>query len=529
MRLATSLALLASLPLAACGGAHKSAMVSPAAAPYHPGGIAVSEQPLAGHNTEEYDHIAENAFRKVADAPLSTFSIDVDTASYSNVRRFLSGGRLPPADAVRVEELINYFSYSYPQPTDGRPFSVITEVGAAPWNPANRLVHIGLQGKIISPAAEPDRNLVFLLDVSGSMDSANKLGLLKQAFSMLTRQLDENDSVAIVVYAGASGVVLEPTAGDNHGAILGALERLSAGGSTNGGAGIELAYRLARERFKPAAINRVILATDGDFNIGTTDRGSLIRLIERERKSGVYLTLLGFGMGNLKDSTMEQLANKGNGNYAYIDSADEARKVLVDELGATLVTIAEDVKIQVELNPATVASYRLIGYENRLLKDEDFNDDDVDAGEIGSGHTVTALYEIVPAGAGADAAGGVDALKYQKKAGLSEAATSGELMTVKLRYKAPQGEASELISTTVSDDTDERTSENFRFSAAVAGFGMLLRDSKHAGELSFADVLALADGARANDRRGYRAELVELVKTAARLKPGKAAAAEIAR
>jgi Ca-activated chloride channel family protein len=484
----------------------------------HQPSIAAPPPATPEFHTEAYDHIAENDYKAVADDPLSTFSIDVDTASYSNTRRYLNDGSLPPADAVRIEEMINYFSYQYPQPQGDQPFSVTTEVSDCPWNPDARLVHVGLKGKTIATHKLPPRNLVFLLDVSGSMNDPRKLPLLKQSLKMLTGQLDGRDRVSIVVYAGASGVVLEPTSGNAQGEISDALSRLSAGGSTNGGAGIELAYKLAQRNFVKDGINRVILATDGDFNVGTTSRGELERLIEKKRKSGVFLSVLGFGTGNVKDSQMEMLADKGNGNYAYIDSAREANKVLVNEAGSTLVTIAKDVKIQVEFNPKQVASYRLVGYENRKLAHKDFNDDTKDAGEIGAGHTVTALYEVIPASQGAKT--GVDALRYQHDRDATSAANSGELMLVKLRYKRPRGSRSKLISYTVRDTEVPlaKSSENFRFSAAVAEFGMLLRGSKHTKTGSFQQVKGLAKGAVGNDSHGYRQEFLALVNKAARLK-----------
>ena len=476
-------------------------------------------------NTESYDRIYENPFLSAASTPLSTFSIDVDTASYSNTRRFLTQGQLPPKGAVRIEELVNYFSYEYPQPTGGRPFSVIAEVSACPWNPSNRLVHVGLQGRRIHHKQMPPRNLVFLLDVSGSMDSPRKLGLLKAALRLVVNGLTAQDKVSMVVYAGASGLVLPPTPGSDKERILAALARLSAGGSTNGGDGIRLAYKVARQSFRKGGINRVILATDGDFNVGTTNRSALVRLVEKERDSGVFLTVLGLGMGNYKDSTMEQLADKGNGNYAYLDTINEARKVLVQQAGATLVTIAKDVKIQVEFNPARVQSYRLIGYENRLLRARDFNDDTKDAGEIGAGHTVTALYEVVPRGAKTGGKSAVDPLRYQKPA-LSAAAGSDELLTLKLRYKAPTGSTSRLLSAPLRDHQHglARASTALRFSSAVAAFGMLLRDSKHKGQASFELVQRLARGARGADKHGYRAEFLKLVRKAARLKGAKLAA-----
>jgi Ca-activated chloride channel family protein len=466
-------------------------------------------------NTEAYSHIDENPFFEVARAPLSTFSIDVDTASYSNTRRFLRDGQLPPKDAVRIEELINYFSYDYPQPRGDAPFSINAEVSACPWNTKHRLVHIGLQGKRISKEDLPPANLVFLLDVSGSMNSPDKLPLVKSSLRMLAEQLDGRDRISIVVYAGSSGLVLPATSGDRRGEILAALDALEAGGSTNGGEGIQLAYKVAADNFIRGGINRVILATDGDFNVGTTSEGELVRLIEEKRKSGVFLSVLGFGTGNVKDATMEKLSDKGNGNYAYIDDVQEARKVLGEQLGATLATIAKDVKIQVEFNPRQAAAYRLIGYENRLLRDEDFNDDTKDAGEIGAGHTVTALYEVVPFGQKFDA-GGVDALKYQKPAEVSANADSKELLTVKIRYKDPEASASKLLSVWVADagGTLESASNNLKFSSAVAGFGMLLRDSKYKGDVRYTDVAQLARAAAAADTQGYRTEFIHLVERA---------------
>jgi len=466
------------------------------------------------HNTEGYDHIAENDFIAVADDPRSTFSIDVDTGSYSNIRRFLNGGRLPPIDAVRIEEMINYFSYEYPQPQGEDPFSVNVEVGAAPWTPEHRLVRIGLKGREIVRDDRPSVNLVFLLDVSGSMSDRNKLPLLVRSFSMLVEQLNESDRVGIVVYAGASGVVLEPTPGNQRRAIIEAMERLQAGGSTNGASGIQAAYELARRNFDKDGTNRVILATDGDFNVGTTDRGSLIRLIEKEAASGVFLTVLGFGMGNYKDGTLEQLADKGNGSYGYIDTINEARKILVDQMSGTLFTIAKDVKIQVEFNPSRVSSYRLIGYENRALSHRDFNDDTKDAGEIGAGHTVTALYEIVPAGTEVQPM--VDPLKYQPERGPAD--PIDELLTVKLRYKQPDGDTSKLIQEPVTDRGDDGdATADFRFASAVAGFGMLLRKSKHSGTATFDSILKQAEGARGQDDHGYRREFTDLVRKAAGL------------
>lgn len=466
-------------------------------------------------NTEAYDRIHDNAFHAAMVSPLSTFSIDVDTASYANVRRFLTGGQLPPKDAVRTEELLNYFRYDYPEPASGTPFSVTTEVGACPWKPEHRLLRIGLRGRSLDQERVPPRNLVFLLDVSGSMMPANKLPLLKAAMGLLVDQLRPQDRVAIVVYAGAAGLVLPSTPGDRKDAIREALSALEAGGSTAGGAGIQLAYGVASEAFICDGINRVILATDGDFNVGITNQGDLLRLIEEKRESGVFLSVLGFGEGNLKDSTMEKLADSGNGNYSYIDSIAEGRKVLVAEAGATLVTLAKDVKIQVEWNPARVAAYRLIGYENRVLNAQDFNDDTKDAGEIGAGHTVTALYELVPAGVSI-ALPSVDPLKYQAVRSAGSGA-GDELATVKLRYKQPDGDASRLLSVNVKNDGSRGASTDLRFASAVVEFGMLLRESEHRGGASFEQAIELARGAQGQDGSGLRAEFVELVATAQRL------------
>ncbi len=467
--------------------------------------------PATTWNTESYSAIVENGFRKALDSPLSTFSIDVDAASYSNVRRFLTNNSLPPKDAVRIEELVNYFHYDYPRPDGDDPFSITTELGPCPWEPKHRIVHVGLQGIDIDTDDLPPSNLVFLLDVSGSMNSANKLPLLKSAMKMLVKRLRDDDHVAIVVYAGAAGLVLPPTSGADGNTIIEALNRLNAGGSTAGGAGIKLAYQVARENFLKKGNNRIILCTDGDFNVGASSDAEMVRLIEEKRKEGVFLTVLGFGTGNYKDSKMEQLADKGNGNYAYIDNLLEAKKVLVTEMGATLVTIAKDVKIQVEFNPAAVEAYRLIGYENRVLKNEDFNDDTKDAGELGAGHSVTALYEIVPAGTKSGTGGSVDPLKYQARMVKEE---SDELLTVKFRYKAADGDTSRLIVQALDNEPSDELSENFRFSAAVAGFGMLLRESAHKGELSWDQVIEMARDARGRDREGYRAEFVRLVERA---------------
>lgn len=471
------------------------------------------EAPPVVHNTEGYATINENVFHQPLNEPLSTFSIDVDAASYSNMRRFLNQGQMPPVDAVRIEEMVNYFDYEYPQPKGDEPFSINTEVSYAPWNPKHYLVHIGLQGKIISTDNLPPSNLVFLIDVSGSMSDANKLPLLKSSFKLLTEQLRPVDKISIVVYAGAAGLVLPPTSGSDKQAIMAAFDQLQAGGSTAGGAGIQLAYKTALENFVEGGNNRVILATDGDFNVGESSDAGMERLIEQKRNDGVFLTVLGFGMGNYKDSKMEILADKGNGNYAYIDNILEAKKVLVNEFGGTLFTIAKDVKIQVEFNPAKVQAYRLIGYENRLLNKEDFNDDKKDAGELGSGHTVTALYEIIPVGVTSSFMP-VDPLKYQQNKPLPEAAATNELMTVKLRYKQPEGDTSKLIVNTVVDKAVAKPSENYQWSAAVAGFGMLLRNSEFKGDMSYQKVLSLASESKGVDNNGYRIEFINLVKSA---------------
>ena len=475
----------------------------------------IAEERAEAADAETYSAIEENPFYEVARSPLSTFSIDVDTASYSNTRRFINERQLPPKDAVRIEELINYFSYDYPQPAGSAPFSVTAEVGECAWNSRHRLVHIGLQGRRVETENLPPANLVFLIDVSGSMNEPRKLPLLKTALNMLVEQLSSRDRVAIVVYAGSSGLVLPSTSGDRKGEIFSALDNLAAGGSTNGGAGIRLAYRIAQDNFIEGGTNRVILATDGDFNVGVTDESELVRLIEERRRGGVHLSVLGFGTGNVNDSVMEKLADKGDGNYAYIDTSAEARKVLGEQLSGTLLTIAKDVKIQVEFNPRQVAGYRLIGYENRLLGAEDFNDDAKDAGEIGAGHSVTALYEIVPAGQRVESSG-VDKLKYQTPIAPTEGANSREMLTIKLRYKEPDGNESRLLSVGVAGAPAplESASENFRFSTAVAAFGMLLRDSKYRGDASYEEVLQLARASTGADLRGHRTEFVQLVESA---------------
>ncbi len=464
---------------------------------------------------EKYAEISENPFLETSRAPLSTFSIDVDTASYANVRRYLNDGQMPPKDAVRIEELINYFEYDYPQPVGDVPFSVNTEVATAPWNAKHKIVSIGLQGKKISLDNVPPSNLVFLLDVSGSMNEPRKLPLLKDALKILVNQLTTKDRVAIVVYAGASGLVLDST--NNRGEILNALEDLSAGGSTNGGQGIQLAYRVALDNFIQNGSNRVILATDGDFNVGLRSDEELVNLIEAKRRTGIFLSVLGFGTGNTNDSMMEKLADRGNGNYAYIDSQSEARKALGEQAAGTLFTIAKDVKIQVEFNPSKIAGYRLIGYENRLLANRDFNDDKKDAGEIGAGHSVTALYEIVPAGQAVENDG--IKLKYSKVEP-SESNFNDELLTVKLRYKEPNDMQSKLLTQGLLDrgNSIENATDNLRFGSAVAEFGMLLRDSRYKGSANFNNVSSLAGNSMGSDLKSYRSDFLDLIRKANRLR-----------
>lgn len=464
---------------------------------------------------ETYAHQAENPVHLASEQPVSTFSIDVDTAAYANVRRFLNDGRLPPEDAVRVEELVNYFPYAYPAPeTRDRPFAISTALAPAPWDGNKVLLQVALKGYEIPAAQRAPANLVFLVDVSGSMQDPAKLPLLKSAFRLMSRQLKATDRVALVVYAGAAGTVLEPTPGDQHGKIRAALDRLEAGGSTNGGDGIRLAYDLAQQGYISGGINRIILATDGDFNVGTTDFDALIDLVEREREHGVSLTTLGFGTGNYNDQLVERLADAGNGNHAYIDTLAEGRKVLVEQLTGTLQTIAKDVKVQVEFNPSAVAEYRLIGYENRALRREDFNNDRVDAGEIGAGHTVTALYELTLAGSPARL---IDPLRYgATPPPRDRAASGGELAFVRLRYKAPEGGQSRLIEQPVQRTALQPLSEapELRFAAAVAAFGQKLRGSDYLGSYSWADIGRLAAGARGDDPEGYRGEFVSLVRLA---------------
>ena len=463
---------------------------------------------------ESYIAPAENPYHTVAAEPLSTFSIDVDTASYANVRRFLNMGQRPPAEAVRLEELVNYFRYDYPAPAEGKPCSITADLVSCPWNEHHRLARVGLKAK--TDEHRPNANLVFLLDVSGSMDQPNKLPLVKQSLHLLVDKLTENDRVSIVVYAGASGLVLPPTQGANKHAILGAIDNLQPGGSTNGASGITLAYEEARKAFLKEGVNRVILATDGDFNVGVSDRDGLQSLIEKEAKSGVFLSVLGYGMGNLKDATMETLADKGNGNYAYIDSLGEARKVLSEEMSSTLVTVAKDVKVQIEFNPSLVRSYRLLGYENRMLAKEDFNNDKKDAGEMGAGHTVTALYEIVPTDAPLEVPV-VDQLKYQAPPVTAPAAeprpASNETMTVKIRYKAPDAEVSQLMELPVTDQKTlmANASGDCKFATAVASYAMLLKGSDQGGALTWETVRQLAKAGKGADAEGYRGEFMALV------------------
>jgi Ca-activated chloride channel family protein len=496
------------------------------AAPGRANGIAADASAAprsrrADGNTENYARIDENPWIAPRTTPLSTFSIDVDRASYGNVRRFLDQGQLPPKDAVRIEELVNYFSYDYPAPRGDEPFSVTADVAPAPWDREHRLVRIGLQGRRVEAAALPPSNLVFLIDVSGSMQSPDKLPLVKTAFRMLVDQLRPADRVAIVVYAGSAGLVLPSTPGNEKTRIMTAIDALEAGGSTAGGEGIRLAYDVAKRNHVERGNNRVILATDGDFNVGVSSDAELTRLVEERREQGTFLTVLGFGTGNLKDSRMEQLADRGNGTYAYVDGPLEAKKMFVHEMGGTLLTIAKDVKLQVEFDPRRVAAYRLIGYENRLLRDEDFNDDAKDAGDMGAGHSVTALYEVVPVGSRSPVrVRGVDSLRYQRPSAEAVAPTGrGELAWVKLRYKERDGKTSRLREQPVVD-AGARPSDDFTFAASVAAFGMLLRDSEYRGQATFEDVLAMAEASRGPDASGYRGDFIRLVKRAQELKGG---------
>lgn len=470
-------------------------------------------------NTEEYDRIYENNFLNVIKNPLSTFSIDVDAASYSNARRYITQGNLPPKNAVRIEEFVNYFNYDYKQPQDEHPFSITTEVSDCPWNDTIKLLHIGIQGKQVELENLPNTNLIFLLDVSGSMESPDKLPLLKSSFHMLLDQLGEKDRIAVVTYAGNAGLVLPSTSCDNKDQILEAINNLEAGGSTAGGEGIELAYKIAEENLIKGGNNRIILATDGDFNVGVSSDAELVRLIEDKRDNGVYLSVLGFGTGNIKDSKMEKLADNGNGNYYYIDNLFEAKKVLVSEIGGTLLTIAKDVKIQLEFNPAKVKEYRLIGYENRMLESEDFEDDKKDAGELGAGHSVTAIYEIVENN-GENTSNDKTNYKYVSTQINPDAYNSVDLATLRFRYKNPDDTTSNLIEETVLDRhlPADSASMNFNFSAAVAEFALLLRDSKYKGTANYDQVVELAMKSKGEDPEGYRSEFIRLVKAAKDMK-----------
>ncbi|HEX5137923.1 MAG TPA: VWA domain-containing protein [Planctomycetota bacterium] len=480
---------------------------------------ACAPQPPPASGTESYGRFRDNRFHFAATHPLSTFSIDVDTASYANVRRFLNDGRMPPVDAVRIEELVNYFPYDYAPPADGAPFAVRVDAARCPWADDHRLVRISLKAGDRAARCRPPANLVFLLDVSGSMADTNKLGLVKGAMRLLVKELGAEDRVAIVTYRDHEELALPATRGDRHKAILRAIDGLDAHGRTNGGAGIDLAYRVAEDGFRRGGANRVILATDGDFNVGVTDGGDLARLIEEKARGGVFLTVLGFGEGNLKDATLESLADRGNGAYAYVDTLDEARKILVEEAAGTLLTVAKDVKVQVEFNPARVASYRLLGYENRALQAEDFNDDREDAGEMGAGHGVTALYEVIRGGVGGRPA--VDPLRYEGacEEGGERAAPGDELLYVKVRWKEPRAETSRRISVPLLDGPCGEPEGDFRFAAAVACWGLLLRESEDRGCASYGLVRRLASSAQGGDAGGYREEFLSLVQESRELAP----------
>jgi Ca-activated chloride channel family protein len=474
---------------------------------------AKTEQPAQAepeYNTETYDRIVDNTFQAAATSPLSTFAIDVDTASLSNIRRFLNEDKMPPVDAVRIEEMINYFKYNYPEPNGQHPIGITTELGTCPWKMDHWLLRIGMRAKSIDPDHMPPRNFVFLVDVSGSMSAPNRLPLVKQGFQFLVPQLTEKDRVAIVVYAGDSGVALPTTRGDQHDRILETIMRLQASGSTNGGEGIQLAYRIAKQNYIPGGVNRVILSTDGDFNVGVTSQGELIRMIEEKRKDNIFLTILGFGMGNLKDATLEKLADKGNGHYAYIDTLEEAKKVFLTD-GAALVTMAKDVKLQVEFNPAKVQAYRLIGYENRVMKNQEFHDDSKSGGAIGAGHTVTALYEIVPIGVNIDLPM-ESKLRYQQAARSVTTAQSNELGFIKVRYKDPEAEQSQLFDQPISSEPTpyESCSSDFRFASGMASFGMVLRNSPHKGDSTYQLVGNLLRSGKGRDPLGQRAEWTPL-------------------
>lgn len=471
---------------------------------------------------EEYSQFSENKFKLAKEEPLSTFSIDVDAASYGNMRRFINRGTLPNRDAIRIEELINYFSYNYPEPTGNDPVRITAEVGNCPWNNQNRLVKVGLKAKSIADGNLPASNFVFLIDVSGSMEGPTRLGLVKSSLKLLTNNLRNKDRVAIVAYAGAAGEVLPSTSGANKQKIRESLENLSAGGSTAGGAGIQLAYKIARQNFIKGGNNRIILCTDGDFNVGVSSNDGLQKLIEQERKSGVFLSILGYGMGNYKDSKMQTLAQAGNGNHAYIDNLQEANKVLVQEFGATMYTVAKDVKLQLEFNPSKVQAYRLVGYETRLLNKEDFNDDTKDAGEMGAGHTVTAFYEVIPVGVKSNLLGNVDPLKYQINPEQTnfDSGLHPDLLTIKLRYKQPNGNTSNKIEVPLIDNNLDNVSEDFRFAAAVAMFGQVVKDSQYKGTGTYEKAISLAEKGFGNDQQGYRREFVRLMETAKGLDKG---------
>lgn len=466
-------------------------------------------------NREEYSHNAENRFKSPVKDPLSTFSIDVDAASYSNIRRFINQGEMPPKDAVRIEEMINYFNYNYPKPTGNDPVRITTEVGICPWNKTHRLVQIGLKAREIESQNLPASNFVFLIDVSGSMFGPTRLELVKSSLRLLVNNLREKDRVAIVTYCGDARVALPSTPGNEKQKIKDALETLTAGGSTAGSAGIKEAYRIAQKNFIAQGNNRIILCTDGDFNVGASSETELENLIESKRKSGIFLTVLGYGMGNYKDNKMQILAQKGNGNHAYIDNIQEANKVLVNEFGSTMYAVAKDVKLQVEFNPAKVQSYRLVGYETRILNNEDFNDDTKDAGEMGAGHTVTALYEIIPTGISGNIPGSIDPLKYQTETNINtQTSNSSELLTVKLRYKTPEEEKSKKIEKSITDMGKDNVSPDFRFASAVAMFAQLLKDSDFKGEATYDKVIETANKGLSFDPEGYRAEFVRLVQSA---------------
>jgi Ca-activated chloride channel family protein len=482
--------------------------------------LGEEQEKARGAGNEAYARVVDNPFVLVSREPLSTFSVDVDTASYANVRRFLNLGQQPPRDAVRIEELLNYFPYHDPPPSGDEPFALHIDVARCPWNAVHRLARIALTGRPIDQKERPPSNLVFLIDVSGSMNAPNKLPLVKAALRLLVENMGENDRVAIVIYSNVAGLYLRSTSCIHQAEILSAIDQLEAGGSTNGGAGIQLAYDTAAQHFIKGGTNRVILATDGDFNVGISDDNALVRLIEAKARSKIFLSVLGFGMGNLKDAKLEKLADKGNGHYAYIDTLQEARKELVEQMGATLVTIAKDVKIQVEFNPGQVSAYRLIGYENRLLRHEDFKDDTKDAGEIGAGHHVTALYELVPANVATKLPlAEAEPLRFQQNQ-LVQKAAMPEALYVKLRYRRPDEDVSRPIEQGVLDQGLDyaNASEDFKFAAAVAGFGMLLRDSPERGSLTYPALLELAEASKGADRAGYRAEFIGLVRKAEALR-----------